>query len=323
MTPAVPPSISAIASHLRCRVPRVRPDETVGAVRTSLIGSTFDTVTDLAVCEGERLVGLATIEAVLAAPADTTMASIMDADPPVVASDTDREPAAWKAVNHGEGSLAVVDADGRFIGLVPPHELLAILLAEHDEDVARISGYLHQAGEARSSATESVGRRLWHRLPWLLVGLAGALVAATLMSGSEDRLGATPTLAFFVPGLVYLADAVGTQTEALVIRGMAVGIQARSMLAREIGTGVLAGLILAVLAAPIVLVGWGEIDVALAVGVSLLGACSVATAVAVALPSVLRLTGSDPAFGSGPLATVVQDLLTLVIYLSVAAVLVT
>ena len=59
-------------------------------------------------------------------------------------------------------------------------------------------------------------------MPWLLVGLVGAFLAADSVGLFEDRLQATVVLAFFVPGVVYLADAVGTQTEALVIRGLSV-----------------------------------------------------------------------------------------------------
>jgi magnesium transporter len=72
---------------------------------------------------------------------------------------------------------------------------------------------------------------------------------------------------------------------------------------------------------PIGLAGW-EADVALAVAVALFAACSTATVVAMVLPWLLSRLGADPAFGSGPLATVVQDLLTLIIYFLVASALV-
>jgi magnesium transporter len=78
------------------------------------------------------------------------------------------------------------------------------------------------------------------------------------------------------------------------------------------------GLALAALAFPLVLWGWGEPDVALAVALSLLGACGCASVIAMGLPAILRRAGVDPAFGSGPLATVVQDLVSIVIYLWIA-----
>jgi magnesium transporter len=61
-------------------------------------------------------------------------------------------------------------------------------------------------------------------LPWLFLGLLGAIIAADIVGAFERRLEEHVLLAFFIPGIVYLADAVGTQTEALVIRGLSVGV---------------------------------------------------------------------------------------------------
>jgi len=300
------------------RVPVARPDERVDDIRRALVGQRFDSAADIAVCEGERLVGLIRLEDLLAAPPDALAREVMDAEPPVVAPGADRERAAWTAVRHGEGSLAVVDGEGRFVGLVPPPRLLSVLLWEHDEDIARLGGFLHDTESARTASEEPVLRRFWHRLPWLLVGLAGAFFAATIVGGFEAQLEENVILAFFMPGIIYMADAVGTQTETLVIRGLSVGVTIRHVLRREVITGLLVGMALALAFFPVGLLAWGDGSVALAVALALLAACSVATVVAMALPPVLQRLGVDPAFGSGPLATVVQDLLSILIYFSVA-----
>jgi magnesium transporter len=126
-------------------------------------------------------------------------------------------------------------------------------------------------------------------------------------------------LAFFVPGVVYLADAVGTQTETIIIRGLSVGVPVRRIVGRELMTGALAGLALALLFYPVALVRWGQPDVALSVAISLFAACVVATVVGMALPWVFQRLGSDPAFGTAPISTVIQDLLSILIYFLVAA----
>jgi magnesium transporter len=64
-------------------------------------------------------------------------------------------------------------------------------------------------------------------LPWLAVGLLGAMVSAGIVASFEDELAHQVLLAFFVPAVVYMADAVGTQTEAVVIRGISVGVPVR------------------------------------------------------------------------------------------------
>jgi magnesium transporter len=191
-------------------------------------------------------------------------------------------------------------------------------LTEHDEDLARLGGYLGSTSAARTASEESVRRRYWHRLPWLIVGLLGAIVAAEVIAASEARLKATVLLTFFLPGLVYLADAVGTQTETVIVRGLSVGVPIGRVVRLELTTGLLVGLTLAAVFVPIASLRWGAYDVIAAVAIAMVAACSIATAVAMALPALLRRFGLDPAFGSGPLATVAQDLLTIVIYLAVA-----
>jgi magnesium transporter len=129
-------------------------------------------------------------------------------------------------------------------------------------------------------------------------------------------------IAFFMPGIVYMADAVGTQTETLVIRGLSVGIPIAGVVRRELLTGLGVGVALAALFFPFSLVAWGQLDISVAVTLALFAACSTATVVAMALPWMFHRLGRDPAFGSGPLATVIQDLSSLLIYFALAIALV-
>jgi magnesium transporter len=161
-------------------------------------------------------------------------------------------------------------------------------------------------------------RRLWHRLPWLLVGLVGAMAAALPVSSYEGALEAKVVLAFFVPGVVYMADAVGTQTEALLIRGLSVGVTIRSIARRELATGLLLGAVVAGAFLVFAWLIWDDGRAAAAVSLALLASCSIATVVAMLLPWLLQRLGRDPAFGSGPLATVIQDLLSIAIYFAIA-----
>lgn len=301
--------------HARTRVPMAAATDSVSATLESMRGKPFDSTAAVAVLDDGRLIGIATIERLLAAGEEATIGDIMDASPPIVATDTDQEHAAWQAVQRDEPGLAVVDADGRFRGLIAPQQLLGVLLAEHDEDMARLGGFLHSVESARTASVEGVSQRLWHRLPWLAMGLLGVMVSAGLMSAFEAQLDATLAVAYFVPGIVYLADAVGTQTETLAIRGLSVGIGIRRILAPEAVTGLLVGVLLGLAMLPVVVLMTGDWMLAVAVALAVLAASGIATVVALLLPWVLQAFGKDPAFGSGPLATVVQDLLSIVIYL--------
>lgn len=310
-------------THAVADVPIGAPDDTVGDVRAQIIGRRFDSLSDVAVCVDAHLVGIVTIEDLMAADASTPLRALMDDHPPAVGPDTDQEVASWAMLRHGEDSLPVVDADGRLIGLIPPRRMLKVLLQEHDEDLARVSGLLANSAGARIASEERVGRRLLHRLPWLALGLAGAMLSAWLVGNAEAQLTRTVQLAFFLPAIVYMADAVGTQTETLAVRGLSVGVELRSFLFKELTAGTLIGVIIATLFLPFSLLLFDDTAVAATVSLSLLASCAVASGVAMVLPWMLARVGKDPAFGSGPLATVVQDLLSLVIYLAIASVLVT
>jgi magnesium transporter len=323
-TGSTDPTIAGIDLHLATRVPTARPSEQVSDVRERFVGAAFDPVSEIAVCDGppdhSRLVGLVPMARFLTAPGDARMSDLLDGDPPVVLPGLDTEPAAWKAVHHGESSLAVVDADETFRGLVPPGRLLGALLRAHDEDFARLGGYLRSAESARHAVEEPLGRRLWHRIPWLLVGLVGAGLSAWLVGIFEGRIIGDVRVAFFIPGVVYMADAIGTQTEALVIRGLSVGAPMRTAFRLETVTGPVAGIVFGLVALPLIWLLLGSFELGLVVAIALAAACGVATLVACALPWTMLRFGQDPAFGSGPLATVVQDLLSLAIYLGVAQV---
>jgi magnesium transporter len=205
------------------------------------------------------------------------------------------------------------------MGFIPPQRLLAILLWEHEEDMTRLGGFLRETAAARTASLEAVVRRFWHRIPWLLVGLLGALAAADIVGAFEAQLQETVALAFFIPGIVYMADAVGTQTETLVVRGLSVGVSIGQIVRREALTGLLIGITLSWAFFPLALWRWGDGRVAMVVALSLLLACSTATFVALALPWLFHRFGKDPAFGTGPLATVIQDLLSIMIYFIIAA----
>ena len=310
--------LQVAAEHATARVPLAKPGDCAGGVRSALLGRAFESAGDVVVLDGDRVVGVVSIERLLAADAGVPVGTIMDAEPPAVLPDVDQEAAAWLMIEHAESSLVVVDRDRRFLGVIPPQRMLAVLLAEHDEDLARLGGYMASTSTARRAAEEPVDRRLWHRLPWLVVGLIGAMLSAILVGTFEQELSEEVLLAVFVPGVVYMADAVGTQTETLLIRGLSVGIGIRTVVRRELLTGAVIGLLIAAVFFPFALLAWGDTSVAVAVALALFASCSIATIVGMALPVAFHRFGRDPAFGSGPLATVIQDLLSIAIYFAIA-----
>lgn len=312
------PRHRTVSGLLITDVPVAASTATVGECRDRLQRQTYAEASVIAVVDGDRLVGLVAAEQLLRADPEAELATLITAGCGPVAADAPVEAAARLMLGQGQPAVAVADSGGRFLGLVPATRITALLLVEHDEDLARIGGYRSSANRARHAAEEPLGRRLWHRLPWLIVGLVGAMASAVLVGAFGEQLDEVVLLAFFVPAIVYIAGSVGTQTVTLLIRALAADVHLGMVVKRELLTGLLLGAAIAAMFYPFALIGWGSSDVALAVSLALLCSCAIATAVAMALPIALQRLGFDPAFGSGPLVTVLQDLLSIAIYFAIA-----
>lgn len=315
--------IESAAQHLVSRVPTAASGERAGAVLARLAGQAFECAEALCVVDATgRLDGLVPITRLLAAPLEVTVGEIALRPAPAVGPEADQETVASAALRYGVSTMPVVDDERRLLGVVPAQALLAVLRHEHVEDLHRLAGITHERMQARRALEATPMRGLRDRLPWLLVGLLGSSFAAVLMSSFEETLRTRVTVAFFVPGLVYLADAIGTQTEAIVVRGLSLEHgPIGPLLLRELRTGLLLGLVLGALSALGVLLWLGDVRLALSVGIALSAAGAAATTIGFCFPWALASLGRDPAFGSGPLATVIQDVLSLAVYFGTVSVL--
>ena len=217
-----------VGQHMVARVARAREYETAAMVLARLVREQPGNV-ELVCVEATdgRLAGVLPIERLFAVPEATRMGDAMDPSFPRVTPDTDQEVAASMALDDAVDALPVVDGDGRLLGLMPSQALLQVLRQEHIEDIHLLAGIQRESAQARGAIEEAPLRGARHRLPWLLVGLVGAMIATAAMAGFESTLEAKVAVAFFVPGLVYIADAIGTQSEAIAVRGLSLTVADR------------------------------------------------------------------------------------------------
>ena len=297
-------------------VPVAHAGESLGALRDRMLARRYDVLELVIVADPSgRYLGVADVRDVLGRPRETPVAAVLRADWPCVAPDTDQEHAAETATAAGVAALPVVGDHGEIHGCIPATALLRVLGHEHRQDVHRLVGILHEGALARHALEDPPLRRALRRLPWLLVGLALSALAAAVMAAYEKVLQANVLIAIFIPSLVYLADAVGTQTEAIAVRGLSLRHRPlRALILNEVATGGLIGLGLAVPALFGVWAMVSDLSIALGVSVSLLVASMLASAIGLLLPWSLSRLRIDPAFGSGPVATIIQDVVTIVLY---------
>lgn len=169
-------------------------------------------------------------------------------------------------------------------------------------------------------ATESISLLLRLRIPWLVVGLFFGAGLAIIVGRFERGLAENVALAFFMPFVVYMSDAVGTQTEAIYIRNAEKHRYAfGKYLVKEALLGLSLGGIFGVASFAFVQLWLNRIDVSATVGLAMFVNLSLAPIVALCIAVALRKERQDPALGSGPFATVIQDGLSLVIYFAIAS----
>jgi magnesium transporter len=319
------PQAQSAADYLVKAVPTALPQESAGAVRERLIGRRYDDASHIfVVARDGRLDGVVEMADLLAAEPAQVMSGLTGNDHcPVVPADTDREQAASIAIRSGGSALAVCDSGGKFIGAVPAGALMSILRDEHLEDLHHMAGILANSEAAKAALAAPPHLQALHRLPWLLVGMVGSGMATAMMARFEAALTAHIAVAFFVPGIVYLADAVGTQSEVVTVRGLSLTSgRLLPMLAGEVATSIVIGAILGALACPLVWLAFGSAALAVTVAIAVMVASVVATTVGILLPWLFARLGYDPALASGPIATVFQDILSLLTYFAAATALV-
>lgn len=315
--PAAEGGFRPVAAHIDAAVLVAHPDESVGAVRARLTADRYVLLDPVFVLgEGRALLGAVPLATLLAADDGATIGGLPCEQPARISASATREEAASFAIRANAACLAVLDKAGAFLGVLTANSVMAILREEHIEDLHHMVGILGRSEQAKAALTAAPHRRVLFRLPWLLVGLAGSVAATGLMAAAEAELSANIALTFFIPAIVYLADAIGTQSEAVAVRGLSLTDgSAWRLLAGELGTGALMGLALAALALAGVWAAFGDLRLALAVSGALATAGTIATGIGFLLPWAFQRAGLDPAYGSGPVATVVQDMLSLSAYL--------
>jgi magnesium transporter len=305
------------------RIPRATIETPVSEVIEDLRGHKYECADTVFVTDPDgRLEGIVRINDLLAG-GDRPITEIMELEHEAVRSEDDQELIAVLAIELNMIAVPVVDDDMRLIGAVPPEALFRILRDEHMEDLQRLAGIAPHAEGPDVALDAPLSNRFRRRLPWLLFGLLASSAVTFVMAGFERTLSENVAVAFFVPALVYVAGAIGTQAVSVAVRGLSAGEVAIGQLIRDeliIGSSI--GAFLGLVSFVLVYAVFSNELLALAVGLAILAGGAVSSTVGFALPWLFRRFGSDPALGSGPICTIIQDVASLSIYFMLASALV-
>jgi magnesium transporter len=230
----------------------------------------------------------------------------------------DREQAVRMMERYDVSALPVVDDQGILLGIVTVDDVLDVAREEATEDFHKVGGVTPLRISYREA---SVWELYLKRVGWLLILILVNLVSSTIIAAYEEVLAATIALTFFIPLLIDTGGNTGAQAASLMVRAIATEdvelSQWMRVIFKELGEGLLLGLTMGLAA---IILGYliADLSVAIVVGVTMLALVIVSNIVGIALPFLLTRFGLDPAVASSPLITTIVDAAGLLIYFSVA-----
>jgi magnesium transporter len=315
------------------RYARVRPEMSVDEAISYLRRQARDRVETIyysyVLDPDQRLLGVVSFRDLFAARPDQRVADVMVRDVVTVRDDMDQEAVSRVFAQHDLIAVPVVDGAGRMKGLVTVDDIVDVVQEEATEDIQRLGGTEALGAPYLQMALPDMIRK---RAVWLAALFIGEMLTATAMARYQDEIARAVVLALFVPLIISSGGNSGSQATTLVIRAMALGeVRLRDwwrVARREIASGTGLGVILGSIGVARILVwqkifgtyGGHALALALTVGLSLVGVVLWGCLAGSMLPFLLRRVGLDPASASAPFVATLVDVSGLVIYFSVAAV---
>ncbi|MDA8372500.1 MAG: magnesium transporter [Nocardiopsaceae bacterium] len=282
-------------------------------------GAEAETVYTLPVVDdGRRLAGTVELTDLLLSDDDNLLKDVVDVFVARVRATEPAEDAARLMQEANLVALPVVDSEERFVGLLTFDDALELIEAADSEDIARQSGASPVAGHYVAASVVRLARA---RSVWLLLLIVATTLTVNVMQAFEATLEQVTALALFVPMLTGTGGNVGSQSATAIVRALAVGeVRVRDLPRvawKEALVGILLGFMLATVALAIgaLLVG---ISVAGVVAVAVIAVCTWAAIIGSTMPLLARRVGVDPAVVSAPLVSTLVDATGLLIYFSIA-----
>jgi magnesium transporter len=277
--------------------------------------------------ETQHLMGVVSFRELLSAERSRRVRDMLHSDYVSVLEDADQETVAQLLAKHRLLAVPVLDQEGRMLGIISSADVAGLVQQEAGEDILKIGGM-----EALDGPYMEVtfGQMVRKRAGWLAILFVGEMLTATAMGYFSAEIERAVVLALFIPLIISSGGNSGSQATTLVIRAMALGeIRLRDwfrVIQRELAAGLVLGTILGVIGITRILL-WHSLRgtygphygvVALTIGCSLVGVVMFGTTAGSMLPFLLRRCGLDPASASAPFVATLVDVTGLVIYFSVA-----
>lgn len=267
--------------------------------------------------EHKKLVGVVSYKDLLLGDLQDKIEDIMYSRVVKVDVHTDQEDVAKLISRYDFVSIPVIENENTLVGVITVDDIIDVVIQEANEDIEKLSA----SGKAIDFNTKPLVAA-YRRLPWLILLLFIGIVSGSIISVFEETLDKVVALAFFMPMIAGMTGNTGTQSLAVVVRGLVSSDldfkQVLKLIFRELWVGIIIGITCAIMISIIAYIWQGSLTLGLVVGISLLITLIIGTLAGTIIPLLLYKFKVDPAVASGPLITTINDILSLLIYFGIA-----
>lgn len=268
---------------------------------------------------GRALVGFVSLRDILVAPSHGTVETIMHRNVISARVDEDKEAVAKKLSDYDFLAIPIVDEEDRLVGIVTVDDVVDVMIEESTEDIYKYGA----AGEYIDYMKSNPLQMARQRVVWLLILILVGFVSSWVIAVNSIYLQTMVALSFFMPMLLGSGGNAGTQSSTVIIRGLATGnIKTKDLfhvIKKELGVGIIAGVFMAFLASLRAFFLGRDPRVGLTVGLAMMATVMLGTTLGSILPILFKKMRLDPALMSGPFISSIVDIVSLLIYFRIAA----
>jgi magnesium transporter len=317
------------------RFARLRPDLTIDQALTYLrqqIGQVETIHYGYVLDDQQKLLGVVSLKDLVAAGPDKTVRDVMTSRPYTLSENSNQADATHLFTAHGLKAIPVLDHQGHMKGVITADDLIDVLREQDTEDMLKLGGMEALDGPYFETTFLAMIKK---RAGWLVILFLGEMLTATAMNHFEHEIERAVVLSLFIPLLISSGGNSGSQATSLIIRALALReVRLRDwwrVIRREVMAGIMLGAILGIVGFARIIVwqmlwqtyGQHYLLIASTIAFSLLGVVTFGTLAGSMLPFILRKCGMDPASASAPFVATLVDVTGLIIYFTVAKIILT
>jgi len=318
---------TSIKKFLMKNIPIAKESFTVGDVLSMMekYSSSYDNADYVYVLnDKKKLVGVFSIEKIFNNSKSTPISNFMHKKLITATLDTKLEKIAHLALQYDLNSIPIVES-GELIGIVPSKKIISIVNKALKEHIFYFAGIHKSHLDFENSLKISIFKALKYRSLWLLIGLFGAIIIASYINLFENLLEKYVIVAVFIPTIVYISDALGTQLQTILIRDLAIlgnKLPIKKYFFKQLSISFFIALIIAAIMFSVIFLFWRKSYIGFIISLAVFISLMFASFLEFFIPLIMSKFGLDPALGSGPISTIISDITSIVIYFLVISVMI-